>query len=92
MIEKFNNPIRIFGWSIIFLTFAFLINNILNFWYGFPGVDIFFANYNIFFENNNELSENEFFKSWIQFLIYIIAILISFIYVKLYNQIEIEKD
>ena len=92
MIEKFNNSIRIFSWSIIFLTFAFFINNILNFWYNFPGVDKFFANYNIFFENNNELSENEFYKSWIQFLIYITAILISFIYVKIYNQIEIKKD
>ena len=92
MIEKFNSPIRIFSWSIIFLTFAFFINNILNFWYDFPGVDKFFGNYNIFFEQKNELSSNEFYKSWMQFLIYIIAILISFIYVKLYSQVEIEKD
>ena len=92
MINKFNNPIRIFSWSIIFFTFAFFINNILNFWYDFPGVDKFFGNYNIFFELQNELSGKEFYKSWIQFLIYIIAILISFIYVKLYKQIEIEKD
>ncbi len=92
MIEKFNNPIRIFSWSIIFITFAFFINNILNFWYDFPGVDKFFGNYNIFFEQNNRLNEIEIYKSWVQFIIYIIAILISFIYVKLYSQIEIEKD
>ena len=92
MIEKFNNSIRIFSWSIIFLTFAFLINNILNFWHDYPGVDRFFGNYNIFFDQKNELSTKEFYKSWIQFLIYIIAILISFIYVKLYSQVEIEKD
>ena len=92
MIEKYNNSIRIFGWSIIFLTFAFLINNILNFWHDYPGVDRFFGNYNIFFDQKNELSTKEFYKSWIQFLIYIIAILISFIYVKLYSQVEIEKD
>ena len=92
MINKFNNPIRIFSLSIIFLTFAFLINNILNFWYDFPGVDKFFGNYNIFFDQKNELSTKEFYKSWMQFLIYIIAILISFIYVKLYSQIKIEKD
>ena len=79
MTEKFNNPIRIFSWSIIFLTFAFFINNILNFWYDFPGVDRFFANYNIFFENDKELNLKEFYKSWIQFLIYIIAILFSFV-------------
>jgi len=92
MINNFNNPIRIFSWSIIFLTFAFLINNILNFWYNFPGVDRFFANYNIFFENNKELTTIEFYKSWLQFLIYIISILVSFAYVNLYNKVEIEKD
>ncbi len=92
MIEKLNNPIRIFSWSIIFLTFAFLINNVLNHWYDYPGVDKLFGSYNFFFESNKELSSNEFYKSWIQFLIYLIAILISFIYVKLYNQVEINKD
>ena len=92
MTEKLNNPLRIFSWSIICLTFAFFINNILNFWYDFPGVDKFFGNYNIFFENKNELSGKEFYKSWIQFSIYIIAILISLIYVKFYNKVEIEKD
>ena len=92
MIEKFNNSIRIFSWSIIFLTFAFLINNILNFWYDFPGVDKLFANYNIFYERINELDEKAFYQSWIQFLIYITAILISFIYVKTYSQIEIKHN
>ena len=92
MVEKFNNPIRIFSWSIIFLTFAFLINNVLNNWYNYPGVDKLFGSYNFLFESNKELSSNEFYKSWIQFLIYLIAILISFIYVKLYNQVEINKD
>ena len=87
-----NNSLRVFSWSIILLTFAFLINNILNHWYGFPGVDKFFASYNVFFENRNELTQSESFKSWIQFSIYIIAILISFIYVRLYNQVKLERD
>ena len=91
MIDKMNSSLRIFSWSIIFLTFAFLINNILNNWYDFPGVDKFFASYNIFFEIRNELTQSENFKSWIQFSIYIIAILISFIYVKLYK-VKLEKD
>jgi TRAP-type mannitol/chloroaromatic compound transport system permease small subunit len=86
-----NNSLRVFSWSIIFLTFAFLINNILNNWYDFPGVDKFFASYNIFFEIRNELTQSENFKSWIQFSIYLIAILISFIYVKLYK-VKLEKD
>jgi len=87
-----NNSLRVLSWSIIFLTFAFLINNVLNHWYDFPGVDKFFASYNIFFENKNELTQIESFKSWIQFSIYIIAILISFIYVRLYNQVKLERD
>ena len=87
-----SNSLRVFSWSIILLTFAFLINNILNHWYGFPGVDKFFASYNVFFENRNELTQSESFKSWIQFSIYIIAILISFIYVRLYNQVNLERD
>ena len=92
MIDKMNNSLRVFSWSIVLLTFAFLINNILNNWYDFPGVDKFFANYNIFFEIRNELTQSEIFKSWVQFSIYIFAILISFIYVKLYDQIKLEKD
>ncbi len=28
---------RIFAWGVTFVTFAFLINNILTFWFGFPG-------------------------------------------------------
>ena len=92
MINKFNNSLRVFSWSIVLLTFAFLINNILNFWYDFPGVDKFFANYNFFFENKSELTESEVFKSWIQFLIYIFAIFISFIYVRFYNEVILEKD
>ena len=92
MMHKLNNPLRVFGWSIILLTFSFLINNILNFWYSFPGVDSFFANYNIFFEKKINLTETESFKSWIQFLIYIFAIIISLIYVNLFNQIKLEKD
>jgi len=92
MINKFNNPVRVFGWSIVLLTFAFLINNILNFWYYFPGVDKFFSNYNFFFENKKELTQSEIFKSWIQFSIYIIAIFISYIYVKMYNEVNLEKD
>ena len=89
--NKLNNPLRIFGWSIVLLTFAFLINNILNFWFNFPGVDKFFSNYDIFFEKKNELTNSETFKSWIQFLIYIFAIFISYIYVKFYDSVKLEK-
>ena len=52
MTNKFNNPLRIFGWSIVLITFAFILNNVLNFWYDFPGVDKLFASYNIFFETH----------------------------------------
>ena len=87
-----NNPLRIFGWSIVLVTFAFLINNMLNFWFDWPGVDKFFANYNLFFEKKNDFSSIERSKSWIQFIIYLFAIMLSFIYVKTYNKINLEQD
>ena len=86
------NSLRVFSWSIIFLTFTFLINNILNFWFDWPGVDKFFANYNFFFEKKNNFSSTETYKSWIQFLIYLFSIIISFIYVRTFNKINLQQD
>jgi len=86
------NSLRVFSWSIIFLTFTFLINNILNFWFDWPGVDKFFANYNFFFEKKNNFSSIETYKSWIQFLIYLFSIIISFIYVRTFNKINLQQD
>ena len=60
MIEKLNNPIRIFSWSIIFLTFAFLINNVLNHWYDYPGVDKLFGSYNFFLKPVKSLAQMNF--------------------------------
>jgi len=86
------NSLRVFSWSIIFLTFTFLINNILNFWFDWPGVDKFFANYNFFFEKKNNFSSTETYKSWMQFLIYLFSIIISFIYVRTFNKINLQQD
>ena len=50
MIEKKNLSIliRIFSYSILALTFIFLINNVLTVWFDWPGVKKLFSHYEIF--------------------------------------------
>ena len=41
-IQPFGQPapvVRFFGWATLFVLAAFLINNILVSWYGFPGMN-----------------------------------------------------
>ena len=50
MVSKSNLPvlIRIFSYSILAITFIFLINNVLTVWFEWPGVKKLFANYGLF--------------------------------------------
>ena len=50
MIEKKNLSIliRIFSYSILSLTFIFLINNVLTVWFDWPGVKKLFSHYELF--------------------------------------------
>ena len=50
MVKKSNLPIliRIFSYSIIAITFVFLINNVLTVWFEWPGVKKLFSNYGLF--------------------------------------------
>ena len=77
------NQLRFFGISIVTLTFLFLINNFLNFWADWPGVDTFFANFGWFGfkELKNPLEGYSLVQAWIQLLSYILIIFLSFIYV-----------
>ena len=86
------NNLRIFGWSIVLITFSFLINNILNFWFDWPGVDKFFANYNFFFDKNTDFSKSDLYKSWIQFFIYLFSIILAIIYVLNSNKTKLYQD
>ena len=50
MVEKNNLPIliRVFSYSILALTFVFLINNVLTIWFDCPGLKQLFAHYELF--------------------------------------------
>jgi hypothetical protein len=50
MVTKSNLPvlIRIFSYSILAITLAFLINNVLTVWFEWPGIKKLFSNYGLF--------------------------------------------
>ena len=40
--------IRIFGYSILAITFVFLVNNVLTVWFDWPGIKQLYSNYSLF--------------------------------------------
>ena len=50
MITKSNLPIliRIFSYSLLAITFVFLINNVLTVWFDWPGIKQLFSQYGLF--------------------------------------------
>ena len=50
MVTRNNLPIliRIFSFSILAITFVFLINNVLTVWYDWPGIKQLFSQYGLF--------------------------------------------
>ena len=50
MVTKNNLPIliRIFSYSILAITFVFLVNNILTVWFDWPGIKQLFSQYGLF--------------------------------------------
>lgn len=68
--------IRIVGYVIIAITFAFLINNFLNYWADWPGVKKLLANYGLFgFEKlKNPISGSLFTYALFQLFLYIVLI------------------
>ena len=77
MIEKKNLSIliRIFSYSILALTFIFLINNVLTVWLDWPGVKKLFSHYELFgFKKLNKPLEGLAINlSYIQFLFYFLS-------------------
>ena len=88
------NQIRFFGISIVALTFTFLINNFLNFWADWPGVNTFFANIEWFgFKKlQNPLEGPSLVQAWIQLLSYILVIFLSFAYVSSTSNKKLIQD
>ena len=85
MIEKKNVSIliRIFSYSILALTFIFLINNVLTVWFDWPGVKKLFSHYELFgFKKLNKPLEGLAINlSYIQFLFYFLSFVAVIIFV-----------
>ena len=96
MVTKNNLPIliRIFSYSILAITFVFLINNVLTIWFDWPGIKQLFSQYGLFgFKKlSKPLEESVLTFAFIQLFFYFISILFVIFYVfKSINQ-TLESD
>ncbi len=86
--------IRIFSYSILAITFVFLINNALTVWFDWPGIKQLYSNYGIFgFKKlSKPLEESVLTFAFIQLFFYFISLLFVIFYVfKSINQ-TLESD
>ena len=85
MVSKSNLPIiiRIFSYSILAITFIFLINNVLTVWFEWPGVKKLFSHYGLFgFKKlSNPLEGSLLTTAYIQLFLYFASILFAIFYV-----------
>ena len=85
MVTKNNLPIliRIFSFSIISITFVFLINNVLTIWFDWPGIKKLFSQYGLFgFKKLSKPLEGSVLTfSFIQLFFYFISVLLVIFYV-----------
>ena len=96
MVTKNNLPtlIRIFSFSILSITFVFLINNVLTIWFDWPGIKQLFSNYGLFgFKKLGKPLEGSVLTfAFIQLFFYFISVLLVIFYVfKSINQ-TLESD
>ncbi len=96
MVTKNNLPIliRIFSFSILSITFVFLINNVLTIWFDWPGIKQLFSNYGLFgFKKLGKPLEGSVLTfAIIQLFFYFISVLLVIFYVfKSINQ-TLESD
>ena len=92
--ENIYLAIRVLSYSILAITFSFLINNILIVWFDWPGIKKLYSHYELFgFKKLNKPLENpQLFISYIQLFSYLISILLVIFYVlKTFRQ-NLEKD
>ena len=85
MVTKNNLPIliRIFSFSILSITFVFLINNVLTIWFDWPGIKQLLSNYGLFgFKKlSKPLEESVITFAFIQLFFYFISVLLVIFYV-----------
>ena len=96
MVTKNNLPIliRIFSYSILAITFVFLINNVLTVWFDWPGIKQLYSNYGLFgFKKLSQPLEGSVLTfAFIQLFFYLFSIIIVIFYVfKSINQ-TLESD
>ena len=80
MVTKNNLPIliRIFSYSILAITFVFLINNVLTVWFDWPGIKQLYSNYGLFgFKKlNKPLEGSALTFAFIQLFFYLVSLII----------------
>ena len=85
MILKSSLPIliRIFSYSILAITFIFLLNNVLTVWFEWPGVKKLFSHYGLFgFKKlSNPLEGSLLTTAYIQLFFYFASVLLVIFYV-----------
>ena len=85
MVTKNNLPIiiRIFSFSILAITFVFLINNILTVWYDWPGIKQLFSQYSLFGAKklSKPLQGSVLTFAFMQLFFYFISVLLVIFYV-----------
>ena len=85
MVTKNNLPIliRIFSYSILAITFVFLINNVLTVWFEWPGIKQLFSQYGLFgFKKlSKPLEESVLTFAFIQLFFYLISLVMVIFYV-----------
>ncbi len=96
MVTKNNLPIliRIFSYSILAITFVFLINNVLTIWFDLPGIKQLFSQYGLFgFKKlSKPLEESVLTFAFIQLFFYLVSLVMVIFYVfKSINQ-TLESD
>ena len=96
MITKDNLSIliRIFSYSVLSVTFVFLVNNVLTIWFDWPGVKQLFSQYELFgfSKLSKSLEGSVLFLAFIQLFSYFISVLLVIFYVlKSINQ-SLEYD
>ena len=86
--------IRILSYSIIAITFVFLINNLLTNWYDWPGVKKLYSHYELFgFKKlNKPLEGTAITYCYIQFLLYLVSIFSVIFYVFRTPKQNLNKD
>ena len=85
MVSKNNLPIiiRIFSYSLLAMTFVFLLNNVLTVWFDWPGIKQLFAHYGMFgFRKlSKPLEASILTTAYIQLFFYFASVLLAIFYV-----------